>query len=307
MSGSGAVEVWRGGVQAWECDEMGHLNVRFHLARAMQGLAGAAAALGMPHAYAAHAPASLVVRHHHIRFLREARAGAALVMTATVVEIDETEATLALVMTHALSGETAATFTTRVAHVAARDGRPFPWPARARAAAERLRSPLPAAAAPRSLSEPITDRPTAVQADALGLAPIGRSVVGPEDTDVFGRMRTEQFIGRISDGIAIAIDPLRREAQAAAGEGVRVGGAALEYRLTYFDHPRAGDHVVVRSGLSEVGPRVSRLRHWVIDPVSGLAWGAADHISMSFDLDARRMVVLPDAAVERLRQTVRTV
>ena len=51
MTESGPVEVWRGAVQAWECDEMGHMNVRFHLAKAMQGLAGAAAALGMPHAF----------------------------------------------------------------------------------------------------------------------------------------------------------------------------------------------------------------------------------------------------------------
>ena len=32
------VEVWRGGVNTWECDEMGHLNVRFYVARAMEGL-----------------------------------------------------------------------------------------------------------------------------------------------------------------------------------------------------------------------------------------------------------------------------
>ena len=30
--------VWRGGVNTWECDEMGHMNVRFYLAKAMEGL-----------------------------------------------------------------------------------------------------------------------------------------------------------------------------------------------------------------------------------------------------------------------------
>ena len=42
------VEVWRGGVASWECDQMGHLNVGFYVAKSMQGLAGLAAELGMP-------------------------------------------------------------------------------------------------------------------------------------------------------------------------------------------------------------------------------------------------------------------
>jgi acyl-CoA thioester hydrolase len=266
----------------------------------MQGLAGAACELGMPHAFAAHAPATLVVRDHHIRFLREARVAAALAMTATVVEMDEAEATIALVMAHA-SGETAVTFTTRVAHVSAREGRPFPWPARAREAGERMRGPLPPEAAPRSLIAPIAERPTLAEADRLGLQVIGRSVVTPADLDVFGRLRTELFIGRISDGIEFAVSPLRKEAQAAAGPDVRVGGAALEYRLRYFEHPLAGEHVVVRSGLQSVEPKIAVLRHWLIDPLSGQAWGAAEHVSTSFDLDARRMIPLPDEAVARLR------
>ena len=73
MGPSGPIEVWRGGVNTWECDRMGHMNVRFYVARAMEGLAGAAAALGMGVAFTAHAAATLIVREHHIRFLREAR------------------------------------------------------------------------------------------------------------------------------------------------------------------------------------------------------------------------------------------
>ena len=51
MTASGPVEVWRGGVNTWEIDMMGHLNVRFYVARAMEGLVGAAAALGMAGAF----------------------------------------------------------------------------------------------------------------------------------------------------------------------------------------------------------------------------------------------------------------
>jgi acyl-CoA thioester hydrolase len=56
------VEVWRGGVNTWDCDEMGHMNVRHYVSRAMEGLAGLAEALCMPQAFCTTASATLLVR-----------------------------------------------------------------------------------------------------------------------------------------------------------------------------------------------------------------------------------------------------
>ena len=61
------VEVWRGGVATWECDQMGHLNVGFYVAKSMEALAGLAAELGMRRAFAASAESTLIVREQHIR------------------------------------------------------------------------------------------------------------------------------------------------------------------------------------------------------------------------------------------------
>ena len=33
------IEVYRGSINTWECDEMGHMNVRFYVAKMMEGLA----------------------------------------------------------------------------------------------------------------------------------------------------------------------------------------------------------------------------------------------------------------------------
>ena len=38
MNDSKGLEVWRGSVNTWECDQMGHLNVRFYVARSAEGL-----------------------------------------------------------------------------------------------------------------------------------------------------------------------------------------------------------------------------------------------------------------------------
>ncbi|OYX33630.1 MAG: hypothetical protein B7Y99_07060 [Caulobacterales bacterium 32-69-10] len=304
MSGTGAVEVWRGTVAAWECDGMGHLNVRFYVARATQGLAGAAAALGMPHAFASHAAATLIVREHHIRFLREARAGALQHMTASVVAMGETDAVLQFVLTNSSTNETSATFLTKVVHASARDGRPFPWPGRARAAAAALTTSAATNAGPRSIDAGFEAAPpTPAAAAARGLAQAGLSVVTAEDCDVFGRLRTEMFMGRMSASIGHTVEPFRKAAQAAVPE-VRLGGAAMEYRLVYFEHPRAGDRIAVHSGLVGVDRKMARMRHWLLDPHTGAPWAVAENVSVNFDLDTRKAVLIPAGAVEALQASV---
>ena len=71
-----SLEVWRGQVNAWNCDEMGHMNVRFYVSRFMEGLGGLALRLGLPDAFQRSTNATLLVRDHHLRFLKEAHAGA---------------------------------------------------------------------------------------------------------------------------------------------------------------------------------------------------------------------------------------
>lgn len=302
MQSKGPIEVWRGSVNAWECDEMGHMNVRFHLARAMQGLATAAAALGMHNAFSPSAPATLAVRGHHVRYLREARVGAPLHITAGVLEMDESEATLLLSLIHSPTGEAASTFVTRVAHVSAAEGRRFPWPARAVEAARRLETALSAESGPRSVDSPA---PSADEARTAGYEVIARGAVGPEDCDVFGRMRPEMLPARISEGLDHLTRPLREAARREAGPDVRVGGAALEMRLDYFDLPRSGALVELRSAIVEVRPKLARFRHWLVDPLTGSAWAAGEQVSINFDLDARKAIALSDEAVERLQPFVR--
>jgi acyl-CoA thioester hydrolase len=287
------VEVWRGGVATWECDTMGHLNVGFYVAKSMEALAGFAAELGMPQAFAPRAQSTLIVREQHIRFLREARPGAPLTITAGVVEMGEVEARLLLLMHHA-SGELAASFQTVVAHATARDGTPFPWPGRLRARAEALAVEVPPQAAARSIGlDPVETRASLARADELGLKRTGLGVVRSGDCDVFGRMRPELMMARISDAIPHFFDGERP----GGSEAARVGGAALEYRLAHFAWPRAGDRVELRSGSAGGDARFRKLVHWLLDPATGRPWGAAEAIAVSFDLETRKIIALSDEAL----------
>ena len=291
MSEFSGLEVWRGSVNTWECDENGHLNVRFYVARAAEGLVGLAAAMGMEGAFRSGADATLLIKEQHIRFLREARPGAALHMLAGVISIGPDEARVLQLLFHSRTGELAAAFQTVVAHVTSREGRTFPWSRRTLSLAETLTMAVPERAAARSVRlDPVVSGASLAQADRLGLVRLGAGAFGAADVDVFGRMRPEMFIGRVSDGV-----PRLREVVGDAGDPPpNMGGAVVEYRLVHLDWPRAGDRFEIRSGLVGLVGNAQRIVHWMLDPVSGKAWGSAEAIAVRLDLAARRMIPIDE-------------
>ncbi len=287
------VEIWKGSVESWECDIMGHMNVGFYVVRATEALMGLAAELGMPRAFSPDALSTLMVGEHHIRFIREARPGVGLTMTGGVLEMGESDARLSMILRHS-GGEIAASFETTVSHVTTRDGRPFPWPERVRARAEALRVEVPAGAGPRGLTPgPVNSQASGARAEALGVMRTIMGAIQPADCDVFGRMRPEVFMSRISQGV----QNLFAGGRPGANGAKRAGGAAVEYRLIYLAWPRAGDRIELRSGLSGTDARVRRLTHWLLDPATGRPWGVSEAVVVSFDLDTRKVITLGDEAL----------
>jgi acyl-CoA thioester hydrolase len=292
-SESGAIDVWRGTASAWECDEMGHLNVRFHVARAMEGLVGLATALGLPHAFAPGAELTIQVMEHHIRFHREVRPGVALHMTASVIDFEKDGARFLQTLIDSASGQTCANFLTRAKLVSTHDWSPRPWPAYAAERAGPLQSLVPENAGSKGLDGgALSSMASQSAADALNVPHTGRGAIFPPDCDVFGRMRTEMVIGRINAGIPHLVRPIRDAIERDLHIEGRVGGAALEYRLAYFALPRCGDQIVLRSGISKLEPKRMLMNHWLIDPISGAAWASAQNISVNLNLDTRKSIVM---------------
>ncbi len=299
--------LYQGSVNAWECDDGGHLNVRFHLERAMIGLAHLAHALEMPRAFTPSAGATLVPIEAHIRFLKEALPGAPLNMHGGVVSVEEKEAIVCLDMRHA-DGAPASAFTLRVAHSDTRSFRPFPWSARSRAAAQRLACTLPAHAKPRSLDP--ARRPARagiVRAVELGATRIGATLVSPDQCDAFGRLRGDHLMGRVSDSVPNFLIRWRRDladAMTAAGMNVSPAGAVVEARLVFRAWPRAGDLIEVHTGIAELGDKTMRIVHWLCDPESGGAWASLEVIALTFDAVTRKALAPPPEARARMQARV---
>ncbi len=284
---------------------MGHLNVRFYVARAIEGLVGIAAAMGLPHAFRAGSLATLQLRDQHIRFMREARPRASLHMTAGLLELTLSEARLLQLLVHSESGEIAAAIQTRLAHVTAAEGREFPWPRRVHELSRDLFVSVPPHAAPRSLDlKPSAGTASLAAAERMDLIALSSGAVGAADCDAFGRMRPELVIGRISDGIPTLGARLGSRLGSNQEAPARMGGAVLEYRLAYMGWPVAGDRFVIRSGLVGLDDRTTRYVHWMLDPHSGRPWASTLAVAVGLDLDTRKIVPIDAEAQGRLRERI---
>lgn len=286
------VEVWRGGVMSWECDLMGHLNVGFYVSKAMEGLVGLAAELGMPHAFAPHAAATLIVREQHMRFQREAHAAARLHIEAGVLEMGEDDARVLLLMRHA-DGALAASFQMLVVHATSREGRPFPWPERVRALARRMLIETPEEAAPRSVPlGAVESAASLTRARELGLQRVGLGAIRPGDTDPFGRTRTEFAMARIGEDAPHLMWPVLEEVQRLRARPL--SAVQLEYRFLFFDPPRLGDRFEIWAGIQAAERRIHRVGYWFLNPEDGRPWASAEGVGVCFDLDTRRSVALTE-------------
>jgi acyl-CoA thioester hydrolase len=283
------IEVWRGGVNAWECDEMGHMNTRFYMARCMEGLSVLLAMAGMPGAVAGSDPV-VQVREAHNRFHREARMATPLYMEAGFSRIDAEDAEAVLMLRHGGDGSLAATFRMTLAHAGH-------WSDDFRARAPAMTLDIPKEAQPRSVG---TGVPAHVALDRHARIALGS--IMPADCDASGRMAPQKFSGMVSDGVRQITAPLRQIVVDNAEAAVpKVGGAVLEMRAVYMRMPALGDLFEVRSAFRGADARTLTLEHWMIDPLTGGRWGYMESIAVVFDIEKRAIVGITEAAQAALR------
>ena len=300
---SGLRDVWRGGVATWECDEMGHMNTRFYVARCMEAVAMLFGLAGLPRLFAPGSETTLTIATMHIRFLRELRAAACVHVSAGFTALGPDSASVVAVMYNSQSGEPAATFRIELRHVASDDGSMVRhWPEHfARYVSGRL-AEVPAIALPRGVGEaPSVTSASLQRADALNLGSVGMGAVDASGCDPFGHMLPQAFVGAMADGVRNIITPLRELAERHSDRpGPHFGSAALEFQIINSGWPRAGDCYEIRAGLEKADARTQSLINWMLDPFTGRSFGAMQVIAICFDLEARKLMPITAAALAEL-------
>jgi acyl-CoA thioester hydrolase len=296
--------LWQGSCNQWDCDEMGHMNVRVYVEKQLEGLVALAYAAGMPNAFRPNSPSTLVPVDQHIRFVREVLPGRPISMLGCVLEIGEHDAVIYQELRHT-DGSLSAAFRTRIEHLDTAEEKPFAWSSRARSRLEALKGETPADALPRSFDPDAPglqiDEITLDRVRACGAPMIGMGAVPPDHCGVHGRMQPYWVIGRISDSVPNLLADWRARVGQAAG-GRRMGAAVLEYRLRYHRLPQAGDMFAAYTSLGKVQGKTHALVHWFMDPLTGGPWATCEAVAISLDLDARKAVEAPPEMIAELEK-----
>ena len=297
------IELARSSVQTWECDQMGHMNVQFYVEKSCDALTALGARIGLgPKALRRHG-LKLEAAEQHVRFLRELRPGAPYVLRGGVAKAEVMALTAYSELTITGSDTVAATFRTTARLVDAKDGAQVSFDDGARAMATHLTVAIPDHGSPRGLVlEPPRDPAlTLGEAEAMKLTPTYRGVVRPWECDEQGEIPPRFFMARVSDAIP---NLLIQTSGHNRGAGSSQGGAALEYRFVYRKRPRAGDIVVVMSGLKAVGAKTYIWAHWLFDGETGEALASAEAVAVAMDLTTRKAIALSGDFRARLETLV---
>jgi acyl-CoA thioester hydrolase len=286
------IEVLRSGVNTWECDQMGHLNVRHYFARAYEGLAMLALQCGHSPGLLREGGLSLRARDQHVRFHRELRPGTPYVVSAGVLNASEERLQVFEEIRFATEPTLAATIVSDIVLASTRSAEPVRLSSEFVARARELTMELPEYGAPRGIPrDPPRSPPPRDEGIGRGLTGAYLGPVVREDCDEHGRMLESAFMARVADGIGHFFRTLRA--------GLRpdgIGGAALEYRYVFYRRPRLGDVIEVRSGLKGLGNKTLHICHWIFDVETGACLATSEAVVVSFDLTARKAVAIPDDA-----------
>ena len=298
------IEVYRGNVEAWECDENDHMNIRYYARRMMSGLTVFAHFCGLSHAFSEKGASTLSVTDLHVRYLKEARSGSVMAAHCGVLDIGEDDVLLYMALTHE-NGETSAAFRMRVSHLDRITRTSFAWSPQTVKAFERHMLAVEDTEPPRSIALDIANHATITMenADAVNARQTALTSVFPEQCDALGYFNLDQFVGRQSEANVGTFMNFRKHLMqelSSAGTPCRVGGAVLESRLIVRGYPKAGDIISVRTSFKKSMGKVLNIIHWLLDPVSGRPWASIENISVHFDMDTRKAIQIPAEKLDRI-------
>lgn len=278
---------YRGCVNSWECDQWGHQNVQFYLAKAADAQAALGCALGLPPSRLRRSGAALLPVSERIVFKRELRAGDAVCIRSGLRAAEGAELRYFSLMTNEETGDQCAVFETTARLTEIETGRALELPDAACAAARD------GAAAAHPLPEAIAG-PRAPAGTPQGAVLTYRGALETWETDetdfVPARFQIARFAecaGQLFRQIGISKPLLRAR---------NLGSAALDYAIDYRAPLRPGQAIDIRSGVLEVRGKVLRIFHHLLDAAQGEVATSIEVAVVFFDLAARKSVPMPQEA-----------
>lgn len=298
MSAASCV-IHRSNVNAWDCDENGHLNVRYYISKNAQGLTHLLADLGLTPARLAELDLRPRLVVQHVRYHREARVAAPLVGTGRFVGADDGRLCVYSELHNSMDATLYTTFNSELEFNDANGHRVTPPYGR-----DCVAEMVPEYGAVRSL--PATAKPefSLAQALAAGYMETGRSTVMADECDRAGRLEAYQYAARIADGIPNLMSTLQTPAEFALRAQGELGGAVIESRAAYHAELHAGERFVLLSGLRSFTAKTMHLCHLLFNLETETLAFSSEGIGVALDLRSRRAVPFAEERQDLMRERI---
>ena len=286
-------ETHRAMVFPWNCDNYGHMNVRFFFDHFDDAAFHAWPVVGCPQQFLREHGVSGVSARYTVDYLQELPAGTLIVITSALTHVGNRSVGFTHRMRNAQTGELCATM--RAVEVLfdteARTSMAMPAPVR-----ERLESLMVV-----DDDAPPADGRTAPAAnpDAPGKwHEVHRGLVFPWRCDHYGHMNARWYSHHFDDGGFHLFNMA----------GIDVAGllesnralVTAQTEINFVKELNPGELFVIRSGFSHVGTKSARHLHRMYDVKEGELRATMEGIDVMFDLDSRKAVPIPAELREKL-------
>tara|TARA_R110000824_G_scaffold118960_16_gene272450 strand:- start:37071 stop:38015 length:945 start_codon:yes stop_codon:yes gene_type:complete len=290
-------------VNTWECDDIGHMNVQFYTARASDAAFFVRHELGLTPSVIRASNRTMITLEEHYRYHRELLAGDMYTIRTRLIEMREKTLVVLHEIWNAATNELSATIVTVGASFDMNTRELVAWDEETRAKGQALCGPLPEHAEGRSVKRETRLKDITLEDTEGGhFIESYRGTVSLQHCDDFGRMNTQFYIARYSEGSGHLWQGLGVDRQKLMES--RRGSVVLEQRLNFIRDVSSGDILIIKSALTELGNKTVRLCHFMFNAETGVLAATSEVTAILLDLDARKAVAFSDTEKAELAKHV---
>ncbi len=289
--------IHRSSVNAWECDDNGHLNVRHFIGKNYQGLIHLLAEIGLTQQTLRAHGWRMQIASQHIRFHREARMAMPIAIYGQLVAQRHSRLVLYTELRHSQMDTLFTSFNSEIdiVDVDNEQAGSFDFPL------DDSGFQVPEHGAVRSLHAEEIPAMSVSEALAMGYEESGRGTVMAEECDPDGAMEFYQYGARVADAIPNFMSTIQSEAEFALRGAGELGGAVIESRADYYSTLSRNSRFVILSGVRSFAAKTKRLSHLIFDLDTGLPVTHSQGIAVALDLRTRRAVPFSEDRIERMQ------
>jgi acyl-CoA thioester hydrolase len=280
------IPCYRGAVDSWECDQMGHMNVQFYMSKAAEAFGHLQNSLGLNPTLIRRGKKGLRLKDIRIQYKAEVHAGTILHGLAGIRQIENNQIKGFIHLFDTAYNRLSAAYEFTAVYTDLEQHQKLPLPAFLREAADKMTD---------THSEMYQPEPFAgamMPAKHLdNMFESARSSVDVWECDMFKHAEMRHVIGYFSDAATHILGAVGLTREAVRDRNL--GSAALDYYSEFHAPIRMSSPIVLKSGLMGAEGKIFRFGHNLIDLDTNEIAVTTTVLGCYFDMTLRKSVPLP--------------